>query len=260
MNIDKVIIVDIESNGLLRESDKIHVVSMAYQKEDGEWTTTSTNDYDKMRKLFSNANHTIVGHNFICFDIPIVEKILGIEFKCHVIDTLGLSWYLFPMRIRHGLAEYGEEVGIAKPVVEDELWKGLSEEDLALPADQVKLKWEEHYQIMKHRCEEDCKINVAVWLMFLEKLNKLYVNDKEKVISTIKYLNFKLTCLQIQEANPLTIDVPLAEKNLKFLEKTIEEKVSELKAIMPDVPVTSIKKRPAKPFKKDGSLSKTGEN
>src|SRR5690554_1092629 len=214
MNIDKVIIVDIESNGLLRESDKIHVVSMAYQKEDGEWTTTSTNDYDKMRKLFSNPNHTIVGHNFICFDIPVLEKVLGIEFKCHVIDTLGLSWYLFPMRTRHGLAEYGEEVGIAKPEIEDELWKGLSEEDLALPPEQVELKWEEHYQIMRHRCEEDCKINVAVWLKFLEKLNSLYSGDTPLIIRYIKYINFKMELLREQEKNMLRVDVKKMEENI----------------------------------------------
>lgn len=260
MNIDKVIIVDIESNGLLRESDKIHVVSMAYQKEGGEWTTTSTNDYDAMRKLFSNPNHTIVGHNFICFDIPVIEKVLGIEFKCHVIDTLGLSWALYPWRTRHGLAEYGEEVGIAKPEIEDELWKGLSEEDLALPPEQVKLKWEEHYQIMKHRCEEDCKINVAVWLKFKHKLTSLYSGDTSLIIRYIKYINFKMELLREQEKNMLKVDVKKLEENISLFETMKEEKIEAIMPHMPKVAVTSVKKRPTKPFKKDGSLSKTGEN
>ncbi len=258
MDIDKVLVIDIEADGLLREATKIHVVSMSYQKESGEWVTTSTNDYDKMRELFTNPNHTIVGHNFICYDIPVLERILDIKFECNVIDSLGLSWYLFPMRMLHGLASWGVDLGVLKVVVEDDQWKGLSEEDLLLPPAQLKQRQDEHYALMKERCEEDTKINVLLWYKILEKLKLLY-GDSDKIVNVINYLNFKMTCLRVQEANPLTIDVELCEKNIAFLDSIIEEKVTELMGTMPKVPVKQIKTRPKKPFKKDGSLSATGK-
>ena len=48
--------------------------------------------------------------------------------KCLVIDTLYLSWYLYPTRILHGLEAHGEEFGIPKPPIAD--WSTLTQEKI----------------------------------------------------------------------------------------------------------------------------------
>ena len=146
---------DIETDGLLDKLTKIHVLS--YQTESMD-EPRSIFDYDEMRDFFLeySLDHTLAlaGHNIVRFDVPAVEKVLGIKIRAKLVDTLGLSWYLHHQRQKHGLAVYGEEYGVPKPKVDD--WEGLSKEEYA------------------HRCEEDVKINVRLWRDLKRKLEKLY--------------------------------------------------------------------------------------
>ena len=146
---------DIETDGLLDKLTKIHVLSYQTSAMD---EPLSIFDYDEMRDFFLeySMDHTLAlaGHNIVRFDIPAVEKVLGIKVRSKLVDTLGLSWYLHHNRAKHGLAVYGEEYGVPKPKVDD--WEGLSKEEYA------------------HRCEEDVKINVRLWRDLKRKLEKLY--------------------------------------------------------------------------------------
>ena len=146
---------DIETDGLLDKLTKVHVWSYQTAAMD---KPRSIFDYDEMRDFFLeySMDHTLAlaGHNIVRFDIPAVEKVLGIKVHANLVDTLGLSWYLHHNRAKHGLAVYGEEYGVPKPKVDD--WEGLSKEEYA------------------HRCEEDVKINVRLWRDLKRKLEKLY--------------------------------------------------------------------------------------
>lgn len=146
---------DIETDGLLDGLTKIHVLSYQTAAMD---KPKSMFDYDDMISFFKeyNEDHSLalVGHNIVRFDIPAVEKVLGIPMRAKLVDTLGLSWYLHHNRTKHGLAIYGEEYGVPKPKIED--WNNLSQEEYA------------------HRCEEDVKINVRLWRDLKTKLEKLY--------------------------------------------------------------------------------------
>ena len=126
-------VVDIEADGL--NPTKVHVLSAGYKK-DGKWEIVSTNDYDKMRSLLTEPKNTIVGHNFKMFVAPALSRILDIEIKAEIIDTLPMAWYILPSRKRsYGLGAFGEDFGVPKPKIED--WDNLS------------------YEEYKHRCEED---------------------------------------------------------------------------------------------------------
>ena len=159
---------DIETDGLLDELTKIHV--MSWSNDMGE--VKHTHDYDEMRYVLLNSE-TLVGHNIIRFDIPVVEKVLGIEVKARLIDTLALSWYLHHDRMKHGLEGYGEDYGVPKPKIAD--WSNLTPEEYA------------------HRCNEDVKINARLWRDLDIKLKKLYPDEDEKW-RFIEYLTFKLQC------------------------------------------------------------------
>ena len=149
------IVFDIETDGLLDKLTKIHVLSYQTSAMD---EPRSIFDYDEMRDFFLeySLDHTLAlaGHNIVRFDVPAVEKVLGIKIRAKLVDTLGLSWYLHHQRQKHGLAVYGEEYGVPKPEVDD--WEGLSKEEYA------------------HRCEEDVKINFRLWRDLKRKLEKLY--------------------------------------------------------------------------------------
>lgn len=238
MNLDKVMVADIECDGLLDELTKLHVMSVAYKDGKGGWAIMSTNDREKVQRFVGNPDNVIVGHNFVSYDKPALEK-LGYDFRAQIIDTLGLSWYLYNEFLKHGLEAWGERFGVPKPEIED--WKNLT------------------YEQYKHRCEEDVKINTNLWVKMLDLLRKLYDNNDDKIVAVIKYFTFKMECLYYQEVNKIMIDREQCEKNLDILTGIIEEKIELLKKIMPEVAKYAIRKKPAKPFKKDGTLSASGK-
>ena len=225
------IIFDIETDGL--DANLIHVLSWT---EDNGKTVQSTNDYDEMRELLCRAD-TLCGHNIIGFDIPVVERLLGIKVKAKLIDTLGLSWYLEPNRMQsHGLDAWGSSLGIKKPKIDD--WENLSYEDY------------------KHRCEEDVKINAKLWHRLSDKLKQLYSTDTEAITN---YISFKLQCAADQAALGWRLDVDAAEELHARLVEEKEKKEFTLSKTMPKRPITKVMNPPKVLYNKNGAVSKKGE-
>ena len=224
---------DIETDGLLDEMTKIHVLS--WMGDDGN--VQHTHDYVAMRIFFEEAP-VLIGHNIIRFDIPAVEKILGIEVKVRLIDTLALSWYLNHDRLRHGLEGYGEDYGVPKPVIKD--WNTLTPEEYA------------------HRCNEDVKINTRLYRDLDIKLNKLYQDDEEKN-RFVDYLMFKMDCAREQETLRWKLDVEKAKSHLEEWERLKDEKMEALADAMPKRVLTTTRNKPKVMYKKDGTLSSHGE-
>lgn len=224
---------DIETDGLLDELTKIHVLSYS---DDGK-TVKHTHDYDEMREFFLTRK-TLVGHNIVRFDIPAVKKVLGINVEARLIDTLALSWYIHHEKLKHGLEGYGVEYGVPKPEIKD--WNTLTPEEYA------------------HRCNEDVKINNRLYLLLNMKLNKLYdnVNDKDRLID---YLTFKLDCAREQEELRWKLDVPKAQLAYDEIGELKVQKVEQLAEAMPRKVITRVATQPKVMHKKDGTLSSHGE-
>ena len=97
-------ILDIETDGLLDDLTKIHVMSYS---PDGN-KVYHTHDYDEMRTLLLEADK-LIGHNIIGYDIPAIKKVTGIDLS-HIktVDTLVLSRLFKPTREGgHGLESWG---------------------------------------------------------------------------------------------------------------------------------------------------------
>lgn len=222
---------DIETDGL--DPTLIHVVSWS----DDMGQPKSTHDYEEMRSLFTDGV-TLCGHNIIRYDIPAVEKILGIEVKSRLIDTLGLSWYLNYWKPKHGLAEYGVEYGVPKPKIDD--WENLDKEEY------------------KNRCEQDVRINQVLWKNLDYKLSKLYkeTEDKDRLID---YLSFKLKCAATQEHLQWKLDVA---KAVDYRDEWLELKSNKIELLadaMPRKVLTTVRNQPKVYHKKDGSISSKGQ-
>lgn len=228
---DNQFVFDIEADGL--SPTKIHCLSVKSDKG-----LRSTSRYANMEVFFSDPSKVLIGHNIQRYDIPAVEKILGVEVKCKLVDTLALSWYLFPNRIIHGLASWGEDFGVPKPPIDD--WDNLSVEEYI------------------HRCEEDVKINHKLWQKCWSYLLRLY-GDEEKAWRLIDYLTFKMDCARDQERLRWKLDVDKCTEAYERLSDLKEVKVGLLKDSMPKLPIKKVRNKPAKPYKKDGSISAAGK-
>ena len=224
---------DVETNGLLNVLDKVHV--LAYSR-DGE-TVVHTHDYDEMREFFLKEE-ILIGHDINRFDLPAVEKVLGIKIKARIVDTLPLSWVFNFKRSSHGLDSFGKDYGIAKPPIDD--WDNLSKEEYA------------------HRCIEDVKINIRLWRDLEAKLNKLYPEEESKYKFT-DYLSFKMDCAREQEALQWKLDVDKAQDAYDKMSVLYEEKTELLAEVMPKKITTKKVQKPDSLYKKDGSLSVRGQ-
>ena len=227
------IVFDVEADNLLEDATKIHCLSYT---TDGSQPVTLFK-YDDMRELIL-SQRGLVGHNIIAYDVPLLEKLLGIEIKARLFDTLSMSWVLNYTRSKHGLESFGEDFDIPKPVVDD--W---SDQDI---------------QVYAYRCEEDVKINWALWQDLLSRFKFIYKDDK-LLDKFFRYLQFKMSCAATAENVGWRLDKQLAEDSITTLVQQQEEKIEELKSVMPKQQVNAVKRKPKVCFKQDGSASSHGE-
>lgn len=269
----KATVADIEADNLLDEATLMHVLS--YQMVGGAIKSIDkTNQYERIQKFFQHHIDNeipIVMHNGISYDVPLVEKILGMDLsKLMLIDTLGLSWYLNFDRKIHGLDSFLEDYGIKKPPVDD--WENLT------------------YEEYEERCRADVEINQALWQDLFGRLEEMYTRAKEVIDNgdvggkrvsedeeihldslvglsvdehinrILTFLNFKMDCARLQEKTQWEVDVPYLDESLEELHDLLEAARIELEGVMPKVPKYAPRKKPAKPYKKNGELSASGAN
>ena len=229
---------DLESDGLLDNVTKIHCLSYA-RYIGGELVEKNTiTDYRLMIE-FLNKNKTLLGHNIVRYDIPVLKKILGVDFSSHrLIDSLALSWYLYPMKKKHGLEQWGDELGVKKPEIED--WTNLKLEDYI------------------HRCESDVKINSLLFSKLKTYLIHIYGTDEIKINNLINYLVFKLDCAREQEEVGCKINLSLVNQSLQELYSLRNEKLRNLIEAMPKSITYKEVRKPNKTHKINGELSNAG--
>ena len=227
------IVFDVEANGLLDQATKIHCLS--YTSDGKDYKTIF--DYSDMRDLLL-SQHGLVGHNIVRYDVPLIEKILGIKLKARLFDTLPMSWVLNLNRPKHGLESFGEDFGVPKPKITD--WDNLTAKEYA------------------HRCTEDVKINWLLWQDLLRRFMFLY-KSKLELDKFFRYLEFKMDCAVSAEKSGWKLDRELAQKCVADLTKQKTDKEAELISVMPKRKVTTKKSRPKNCFKKDGTASAHGQ-
>lgn len=245
----KIYCADVEATGLLHhlvdQGDKAKLHNLCVMNvEDCNMQTFHTNTEEQRKDIQALLDQPIIFimHNGICYDKNALKHFGYDVSKVLFVDTLALSWYLDLNRDKHGLENYGEEFGVPKPTIVD--WESLTQKDY------------------DHRVQEDVKIQYRTYKKLKGMFEELYGEMSDYEFCThkvVRYLNFKMEQLEEQQNTKFKVDVPHAEKVILELEKEIEHKTEQLKASMPKVPEYTKHTRPAKPFKKDGTLSAHGE-
>ena len=229
-------VIDAESDGLLDTVTKIHVIG---------WHNLSTGkcgaivNYEEAKRFLTQPDLTLICHNIHRFDVPLFERILGIKINARIIDTLALSHYLEPYRESHGLGSYGEEFGVPKPEVTD--WSTQS------------------LDVYINRVTEDVKINVRTFIKHFDKLKQLY-DTPEEIKRAINYICYKYECAREQEEVKWKLDIPFCTETLEKFEVEYDRRELVLSEIMPEYIKYKTLKKPKVMTKKDGSISKSGEN
>lgn len=83
MDLDNVFVADCETDGLIEEVTKMHVLSVGFKNSSGEWSIKSTNTKEDVEKVFCNPKNVIVMHNGRRYDKPVLEKIHNIKNNCY---------------------------------------------------------------------------------------------------------------------------------------------------------------------------------
>ena len=231
MKKDKIWVADVEADSL--NPTKLHCASFCDPRSGKIYSTT---DYGEMRKAFTEADILII-HNGKRFDVPVCERLLGIKIEAKVIDSLALSWYLYPTRKKHGLEEWDEHYGVPKPIIND--WENLP------------------IEVYIHRCEEDVKINHKLWTDQFKYLIEIY-GSQDKVWKFLDYISYKMDCAVLQEKSGWKVDQKYLDDAIDELTKLKEGKISELAEKMPPVPEYKVRSKPKRFINANGEYSKLG--
>ena len=264
--------IDIEANGFTFDADKIWVINLEDLDSNEKLQLHPFKDKNAKDKLIAWIDKynkpNVAFHNGLGYDIFVLMFVLGIEYsvgpdsiegrEVSFVDTFYLSMYLNPDREKHSIEYWGSQVGMPKIDLRQEL---ISIGALDSKAEDG-AEFMQYHPIMDKYCKRDTLVCKLTFISLVQEWKELYKSWDEwprHFIAGQKSF-YLMSC---QELTGWKFDVEAA----KSLKTRIEEMMEEIRAsVEPKLPPRSLKKTeekeysmPAKPFKKDGSLSSTME-
>ena len=171
---------DVETNGLLWELDRIHCLVLRDVDTGEVHSCADQEGYISIEKgldLISRAEQ-LVGHNTLNFDYRALRKVypsLTLRPDCDSVDTLILSRVLWPelepvdeqkfshidkkYKGRHSLAAWGERLGVSKIKFKEETKKDPDVDNV----------WAEWNPAMQKYCEGDTLVTVELYKYLIEQ-------------------------------------------------------------------------------------------
>lgn len=89
------IIFDIEANDLLDKVTKIWCLSYC---DTADWVVHTIYEYEDILNFFKQDGCIFVGHFISLYDLPVLEKIVGLTVDFPFYDTIYMAQYVFPGR------------------------------------------------------------------------------------------------------------------------------------------------------------------
>ena len=220
------IVFDIEANGL--QPDKIWCI---VAKPLGKPVVSfGPNAIDEGITFLQSAD-VLIGHNILGFDIPVINKLHGVDLSKKVIkDTLVMSRLFNPVRENgHSLKTWGYIVGFPKNE-QPEDWDGFSDEMLKYCQQDVILN-EKVYQRLLKEGENFGEDSIALEHGVAEVLKQQEDNGFE--------FNQEYAMMLVAQLKERMFEVE------KEVQKVFKPKMVDIKQVVPKL-------------KKDGTLSKSG--
>ena len=170
----------------------------------------------------------LVAHNGIAFDFPVLNKVWGLKIKLHqVLDTLVLSRLLNPMRTKHSLAAWGEDLGF--PKTEFNQFDQYSEEMRQYCINDVKVLERVYNQLLKEKeshgfDEESIQLEHEVCSVISKQVSRGFKLDVEGCKRLCGVLSGRMEeiCERLQESFRPIIHKRVSEKTGKQLKDYVE--------------------------------------
>lgn len=266
--------IDIESNGFIFESTKIWVMNLEDLDSNKKLQLHPFRDIyakDKFIQWLSGYdNPNVCFHNGLGFDIFVLKFILGVDFSVgpdtiegisvNFVDTFYLSMFLNPDRERHSIEYWGNKLGMPKIDFRQEL---ISVGALG-PKSEDGEEFKRYHPIMDKYCDRDTLVGKLTFIELINEWEELYKSwDCRSWPQHFKAGQKAFYLMSCQELSGWKFNIPAA----KELEQKIKDMMEDIRSdVEPKLPPRSLKKSeekeyslPAKPYKKDGSLSSTME-
>ena len=170
----------------------------------------------------------LVAHNGIAFDFPVLNKVWGLKIKLHqVLDTLVLSRLLNPMRTKHSLAAWGEDLGFRK--TEFDQFDQYSEEMREYCINDVKVLERVYNQLLKEKeshgfDEESVQLEHEVCSVISKQVSRGFRLDVEGCERLCGVLSGRMEeiCERLQESFRPIVHKRVSEKTGKQLKDYVE--------------------------------------
>ena len=218
------LIFDIETDDL----DATKVWCIVAKELDGKSYRFTPDEIEDGIKLLQDAD-TLIGHNIIGFDLPVLGNLYNFKYKGKIIDTLVMSRLYNPVRENgHSLKTWGYRLGIPK---------------------QEQPEFESYTPAMLNYCEQDVILNEAVYKYLLDEgtgFSKQSFDLEQKTASIIREQEKTGFYFDSQQAMTLLAQLSQNKADVEDeVQKTFKPKWVEDKMVLPYT-------------NKNGELSKRG--
>ncbi len=220
---------DIETDGL--NATKVHCIcAMLDNGESTVYNFIGGEANGLFRKwLASEDVDTLVGHNIINFDIPVLRRVTGMDWSFNLRDTLVLSRLHNPsLDGGHSLRSWGERLGNYK--------------------DDYQGGWEEYSHEMLQYCQQDVRVTKALY-------HYLVTSDKDSPAVEIEHRTADI--IREQTDNGMILNEERAYELLAEMKEKVLDIEDEVHERFKPLPVWVDLPHPgSKTHNKDGSISK----
>ena len=218
------LIFDIETDDL----DATKVWCIVAKELNGKSYRFTPDEIEDGIKLLQDAD-TLIGHNIIGFDLPVLGNLYNFKYKGKIIDTLVMSRLYNPVRENgHSLKTWGYRLGIPK---------------------QEQPEFESYTSAMLNYCEQDVILNEAVYKYLLDEgtgFSKQSFDLEQKTASIIREQEKTGFYFDSQQAMTLLAQLSQNKADVEDeVQKTFKPKWVEDKMVLPYT-------------NKNGELSKRG--
>ena len=218
------LIFDIETDDL----DATKVWCIVAKELNGKSYRFTPDEIEDGIKLLQDAD-TLIGHNIIGFDLPVLGNLYNFKYKGEIIDTLVMSRLYNPVRENgHSLKTWGYRLGIPK---------------------QEQPEFESYTPAMLNYCEQDVILNEAVYKYLLDEgtgFSKESFDLEQKTASIIREQEKTGFYFDSQQAMTLLAQLSQNKADVEDeVQKTFKPKWVEDKMVLPYT-------------NKNGELSKRG--
>lgn len=219
------LIADIETDGLIPEMTVCHCLAVGTTTLDDVTLYADHPGYPPISAGLARLREAdrVVFHNGVQFDYPALVKLYGngVLERTKVFDTLILSRLLNPVRRRHNLAQWGEELGFPKGEYSD--WSHFTPE-------------------MGDYCKQDVAVTQRVYA-------KLIANVTPELDNALTLEHDFAFVIGLQEQHGFRLDVEAAQELAAEMKQEMSSIEVELQIVFPPLTIERISEKTGRRLK-----------